>query len=175
MLIVHMPRSTGRSSKAHPSAVTLGQAINRAMKQSPIGKQTVLADALGLDQTAISKMIRGKTAVTVERVAEIEDLCEVPRGQILMWAGYVSDQAVIGDVVQPQALDENRVVDLMQALERSVNEAKQARARHVLTGLARTEATSTGTYGDERMAATGGKARKPAMRPSTRPKPEPNE
>lgn len=175
MLIAHMPRSTGRSDKAHPSAVTLGQAINRAMKQSPIGKQTVLADALGIDQTSVSKMIRGKVAVTVERVAEIEDLCEIPRGQILMWAGFVSNEAVIEDYLAPPSRNDDRVIDLLEALERSVNEAKRERTRRVLTGNPRAAAVATGTHGEERRAATSGKATKPAKRPSQRPRAEPNE
>lgn len=94
MLIRHMPRSTGRHRSSDASRVTLGQAIDRAMKQSDYGRQVALADALGIDQTTLSKIITGKVGVTVERVAEIEDLCGVPRGQILVWSGYVVPAAL---------------------------------------------------------------------------------
>lgn len=74
--------------------MAVGIAIERAMKQSSYGKQIPLADALGIDQTSLSKMINGKVAVTIERVAEIERLCHLPQGQILVWAGCISADAL---------------------------------------------------------------------------------
>ncbi|MBK5222505.1 MAG: hypothetical protein JJE52_06460 [Acidimicrobiia bacterium] len=42
----------------------------------------------------MSKMIRGPIAVTVERIVQIEDVRELPRGQILTWAGLVDIDAI---------------------------------------------------------------------------------
>jgi DNA-binding transcriptional regulator YdaS (Cro superfamily) len=86
-----MARPTPREDRS-PSAETLGRAIKRAMKSSTIRTQVALAEALGVDQTLISRMVTGKVSVTVERVREIEDVCGLPRGQVLRWAGYVEDR-----------------------------------------------------------------------------------
>jgi transcriptional regulator with XRE-family HTH domain len=71
--------------------MSLGEAIKRAVKESSIGTQEVLAAEMGVDQTTVSKWIRGGVRLTVERVREIEETCGTRRGDILRWAGYVDD------------------------------------------------------------------------------------
>lgn len=74
------------------------------MKQSALRTQVNLADALEVDQRTISRMINGKVPVTVERVAQIERLCQLPAGQILRWAGYVADTST-PEVLSPNERD----------------------------------------------------------------------
>lgn len=90
-----MPRST--EERVVPEAArVLGTAIRRAYTNAPhIKKQTVLGDLLGTDQTTVSKYCNGQIAVTVERVHEIEQLCGLPRGQILAWGGAL-DPGLLG-------------------------------------------------------------------------------
>lgn len=91
-LNLHMPRSTHLQLVSSPSPMTLGAAIAKAVRDSDVRTQENLADRLGIDQTTVSKWIRGKVAVAVDRVREIEDECGLPRGQILRWSGYVDGQ-----------------------------------------------------------------------------------
>lgn len=89
MLIRHMARSTRLSVVSSPSRMSLGKAIEEAIRRSPLSTQEVLALELGVDQTTISKYVRGAVAVSVERISQIEDVCGEPRGSILVRAGYV--------------------------------------------------------------------------------------
>lgn len=139
-----MARSTGVRGEAQPSAVTLGRAIDRAMKQSPIGKQTALADALDLDQTTVSKMITGKIDVTVIRIAEIEQLCGLPRGQILAWAGFVAPVVEFPDadtVIEMEGRISKRQRDAAAEAARRVAQARAEPAMAARTGADRTAAS----------------------------------
>jgi transcriptional regulator with XRE-family HTH domain len=104
-----MARSKRPDVAASSARLAVGQAIRRAMEQSDLRNQEALADALGIDQTAVSRMITGKTSVTVERVAEIERACGLPLGQILRWAGYVDDGTALPAAAQGAAGSRQRV------------------------------------------------------------------
>jgi transcriptional regulator with XRE-family HTH domain len=120
-LIWHMPRSTPPTPLLQPSRVTLGSAIALALQHSSVQTQEALAELLSVDQTTVSKMIRGKTAVTVERVAKIEDLCDLPRGWILWTAGFVEPQRLnevsmrVEHVIDQTAIAEGTVLTLEEA------------------------------------------------------------
>lgn len=86
--------------KPEPSAVTLGMAVRRARKQSSAPTQVTFADALGVDQTTVSKWERGEVALTVEQVRAIEDLCRLPHGQVLAWAGYVIQTVNFDSIIE---------------------------------------------------------------------------
>jgi DNA-binding transcriptional regulator YdaS (Cro superfamily) len=98
MLILHMPRSTHLHLVSSPSPMTLGAAIAKAMHESIYRVEDDLAPLLGVSQSTVSRMITGHSPVTVERVRQIEDLCGLPRGEILRWAGYV-DGTVLPEVL----------------------------------------------------------------------------
>lgn len=95
MLIWHMPRVTRSEVVPHASRVSLGRAVERALKASEVQTQENLADLLQVHQTTVSKIISGKRSMTVERVAEIERLCGLPSGQILFWAGFVDAEILL--------------------------------------------------------------------------------
>lgn len=75
------------------------------MKGSELRTQENLAAALDLDQTTVSKWIRGKTAVTLNRLAEIEQLCGLNPGQILVWAGVISAEAAPRSALEEDVLE----------------------------------------------------------------------
>lgn len=76
-----MPRSTGRGKPRSPTPVTLGHAIEDAMHNAElVGTQERLAVMIGVDQTTVSKWIRGTVNITVARIADIEDACRLPAG-----------------------------------------------------------------------------------------------
>lgn len=90
-----MPRSTGRGKPRSPTPVTLGHAIEDAMHNAElVGTQERLAVMIGVDQTTVSKWIRGTVNITVARIADIEDACRLPRGQLYVNSGYVDLDAV---------------------------------------------------------------------------------
>lgn len=130
-----MARSTHLQLVAEPSRVTLGRAVELAMHDAPhIRTQEGLAAALEIDQTTVSKWIRGKVSLSVERVAEIEELCELPRGQILAWAGYVSPDVVVtlnfdDDIeARVERMIRERPADLPAAARKQAPAKKRGRA-----------------------------------------------
>jgi transcriptional regulator with XRE-family HTH domain len=87
MLAMHMARSR---RSPDPSPATLGEAVRRARKDARGWTQVELAAALGVDQATVSKWERGENSPDHVTIMRIESTLELPRGQILTWAGFVS-------------------------------------------------------------------------------------
>lgn len=93
--------STGMMSK---HSVPLHEAIREAFEAVGL-TQTQLAERLGVDQTWVSKLARGKWAgrgPTPDMLARIEEASGRPRGWILIRAGYIDE---VADVESAIAVD----------------------------------------------------------------------
>jgi transcriptional regulator with XRE-family HTH domain len=100
MLVLHMARSR---RAAEPSPATLGAAIRRARKDESGWTQVDLADALGVDQATVSKWERGENSPDLVTLVRLEGVLQLPRGQVLRWAGFVE-----GDDALPFAAQRGR-------------------------------------------------------------------
>lgn len=87
MLARHMARSR---RAPEPSPATLGEAIRRARKDTRGWTQVDLAAALKVDQATVSKWERGENSPDHVTIMRIEAVLDLPRGQVLTWAGFVS-------------------------------------------------------------------------------------
>lgn len=119
------------------------------MKTSPLRNQEGLAEALGTDQTTVSKWITGKTkTIPWERLAAIERVCGLIPGQILGWSGLLHPDIEIvgtGATTQPltdeqfgQAAHDGRVTEAARA-----EAAAGARAKVKQTASARPRGVPT--------------------------------
>lgn len=72
---------------AEPSPITLGEAIARALDGRL--SQAELARKMEIAQPNVNRWVKNVYAPSHDDIARIEDLCERPRGFILIAAGYV--------------------------------------------------------------------------------------
>lgn len=55
---------------------------------------TWLAGRIGVSVGSVTRMLQGEIALGLERVGQIEDALKLPRGQLLVDAGFVADDAL---------------------------------------------------------------------------------
>jgi len=80
-----------------PSAKARGEAIRSVYA----GRftQVELAARLGVAQNTVSRWSTGDIEPSLDDIARIEDLCDVPRGVILRRAGYVVDARTADEMI----------------------------------------------------------------------------
>lgn len=83
--------------------------------------QEALAKAVGVDQTTISRWMRGETRPTLERLATLEEAAGRPRGFVLRAAGFIDDAVSARDALDLDEVltPENRPV-LLAAYDAAV-------------------------------------------------------
>lgn len=91
------PSGDDRTEATASLRMHLGAAVRRAMAEATdprLRTQVPLADALGVDQTTVSRWVRGSREPQLHRIVQLEDVCGLPRGQVLLWAGLVDMETV---------------------------------------------------------------------------------
>lgn len=98
---VHHVAVDKRKSPADSGLVLIGAAIKDALGDR---SQAWLGEQLDLDPSVVSRIISGRIAeLTVDRVAEIEQVLGVTAGTLLRAGGYVADQVTVADAITADA------------------------------------------------------------------------
>ncbi len=100
-----MVRATRSGSASAPvtqaGSNPTGSELGAAIRSSYQGRftQAELAARLGVAQNTISRWSTGAVEPSLDDIARIEDLCEVPRGSVLRSAGYVIDLRTVEEMI----------------------------------------------------------------------------
>jgi transcriptional regulator with XRE-family HTH domain len=98
----HIPRQDANSRKEHTAgmdedAIAVGTAIRR-LRTAAGATQAALGLALGLDQSGVSKLEKGRPQATVTQIRLAEEFLGLPRGSVLREAGLVEDGTEIASL-----------------------------------------------------------------------------
>jgi transcriptional regulator with XRE-family HTH domain len=119
-------------AEADDLRVRIGAAIRSARKRAGLPNQEALGDLIGAAQTTASRWERGSPegVLTLDDVVAIEDVLDLPRGQLFMAGGYVPKVESPSDAIKLDTgiSDEAReyLLDLYErARKRKAAEAKE--------------------------------------------------
>ena len=91
------PSAAVTQAGSNPTGSELGAAI-RSLYQGRF-TQAELAARLGVAQNTVSRWSTGAVEPSLDDIARIEYLCEVPRGSVLRSAGYVIDLRTVEEMI----------------------------------------------------------------------------
>jgi transcriptional regulator with XRE-family HTH domain len=90
--------------------------------------QDELAEAMELDQSAISRWVRGKGRPSFEKLARLEDTTGHPRGSVLRLAGLINDEV---NARQALALDRSLTAETRPILLAAYEAATRHATREI--------------------------------------------
>lgn len=95
---------------AKPAYERVGAAFRTAYKAAGL-RQVDIADALGVNQSSVSRWANGLEPIEIEYFPKIDELCGQPLGYLLDLAGYVSrDPLTVEEAIarDPNLTPDNR-------------------------------------------------------------------